>query len=153
MDIDMALPLDNGFLRRQCPYCNREFKWHSGPTAERPDNAVDPTLYYCPYCGEAAEPDQWWTEAQLAHAQDLISGETARLLNNEMQRMARRHRSGSVKFSVSSNPIPNSPSPLVEPSDMVALTSPCHPWEPIKILEEWTNPLHCLICGRGFALS
>ncbi len=50
-------------------------------------------------------------------------------------------------------PEPVSPGPLVEPPDMVAVVSPCHSWEPIKILENWDEAVHCLVCGQLFAIS
>lgn len=151
--IGMSVPLDGSFLRRECPNCNREFKWHSGPTEDRPDDAIDPPFYYCPYCGNPAGHDAWWTRAQVERAQELATGEGARLVNDELRRMARRHKSGLVKMTVTPGPVPEPPAPLVEPSDMVAVASPCHPWEPIKVLDEWTAPLHCLVCGAAFAAS
>lgn len=149
----MSLPLDQGFLRRQCPHCNREFKWHSGSTEDRPEDASDPPFYHCPYCGEPAGHDDWWTEAQLAHAEQIMEGEGARMMNEEFQRLALRHRKGFITMSVTPAPELPSPMPLVEPSDMIAVVPPCHPWEPIKILDEWTEPVHCLVCGEPFALS
>ena len=54
MEIEIALPLDNdGFLRRECPSCERQFKWFHGHTADRPDHYLDPPLYTCP---TAAKP-------------------------------------------------------------------------------------------------
>lgn len=153
MQIGMSVPLDGGFLRRRCPNCNREFKWHSGPTEDRPIDATDPPFYYCPYCGNPAGHDDWWTEAQLAYAQQLLAGEGARQVNDELRRMARRHRGGFVTMTVRPGPEPEPPAPLVEPSDMVAVASPCHPWEPIKVLEGWTGPVHCLVCAQQFAVS
>ena len=39
----VPLPLDSdGFLRRECPHCVQQFKWHHGPTADRPDGEIDP---------------------------------------------------------------------------------------------------------------
>lgn len=147
------MPLDEGFLRRQCPNCNREFKWHSGPTEDRPADATDPPFYYCPYCGSPAGHDDWWTEAQLSQAQQLVAGEGARRINDELRAMAKRQRGGFVKLTVTPVPEPEPPSPMVEPSDMVAVSPPCQPWEPFKVLEDWTEPVHCLICGQQFALS
>jgi hypothetical protein len=28
---------------------------------------------------------------------------------------------------------------------MIIVLSPCHPWEPIKIMEDWGEPVHCLV--------
>jgi hypothetical protein len=153
MQFSMSMPLDDGFLRRQCPSCSHEFKWHHGPTEERPADAEDLPFYYCPYCGNPADHDAWWTEAQREYAQQLAAGEGARLANDELQRMARQLRGGFVKMTVTPGPEPDPPAPLVEPADMVSVASPCHPWEPVKVLEDWTGPIHCLVCGEQFALS
>jgi hypothetical protein len=24
----------------------------------------------------------------------------------------------------------------------------CHPTEPVKVLDDWDNPVHCRICGQ-----
>lgn len=152
MEMSVTLPLDDGFMRRQCPNCNREFKWHHGPTEDRPGDAVDPPIYYCPYCGEPAGPDSWWTAAQLEHAQAMVTGPALREITDELESLAKRHSGGLVKLSVRSDPQPEPPAPLTEPNDMTAVTSPCHPWEPIKIDEEWHDPLHCLVCGERFAI-
>jgi hypothetical protein len=46
---------------------------------------------------------------------------------------------------------PDPPTALHEPNDMIILASPCHPWEPVKVPEEATVRVHCLICGEPFA--
>lgn len=153
MDISISFPLDQDFLRRQCPHCSREFKWHSGPTEDRPADATDPPFYHCPYCGEPAGHDAWWTQAQVSQAQQLIEGEEARTLNDELGRISRRHRKGFIRMSVTPAPEPQPPAPLIESADMIAVTSPCHPWEPIKVAEDWGGPVHCLVCGELFAVA
>jgi hypothetical protein len=56
MDIPITLPLDSdGFLRRECPKCEREFKWHEGPTEDRPQDWNDPPVYWCPLCGSRSD--------------------------------------------------------------------------------------------------
>jgi len=140
----MSIPLDEGFLRRACPSCQREFKWHYGPTDDRPASFVDPPVYFCPYCGNSAPPDQWWTEGQREHALQVTgshAGEIIRELLDDSPFIVRSSDDG-----------PEPPSPLIEPHDMVTVQSPCHPWEPIKVLEDWNDPLHCLLCGLPFAV-
>jgi hypothetical protein len=39
------------------------------------------------------------------------------------------------------------PEPLTESDDMIRVDFVCHPTEPVKVLEDWANPVHCLICG------
>ena len=45
------------------------------------------------------------------------------------------------------------PSALHEPADMILVEPPCHPWEPLKIAEDWREPIHCLLCGEAFRLD
>ena len=50
MDFQVSLPLDSdGFLRRECPHCMQEFKWHHGPANEEAETANEPAA-----CGSDA---------------------------------------------------------------------------------------------------
>ena len=42
--------------------------------------------------------------------------------------------------------------PLVEPDDLTMVGSPCHGFEPVKVADDWTEPLYCLVCGQAFRL-
>jgi uncharacterized protein (UPF0212 family) len=71
----MTIPVDSdGFLRRECPTCEREFKWLP---ASEDDDAVGMLDggYFCPYCGVQAPEDAWFTEAQLALARSITEAE------------------------------------------------------------------------------
>lgn len=151
MSISVPIPLDEGFLRRECPRCERQFKWHHGPTDARPDDAHDPPVYACPYCGATAPPSEWWTHEQLDFARDSLAGPVVRQISDELRRRNRGHR-GPITVSVQHDE-PEPPTALHEPSDMVIVEPPCHPWEPMKISEDWTEPVHCLICGQRFSLG
>jgi hypothetical protein len=37
---------------------------------------------------------------------------------------------------------------LDEPDDMRRVDFTCHPLEPVKVLDDWESPVHCLICGE-----
>lgn len=41
--------------------------------------------------------------------------------------------------------------PLDEPGDMVIVEPPCHSNEPLKVPDDATRLLHCLICGSQFS--
>lgn len=72
ISIEMNLPLDaDGFLRRECPNCERQFKWK--PTSSGSDNSENEEVeeYYCPYCYQPALLDAWWTKEQLEYAQQV----------------------------------------------------------------------------------
>ncbi|GGT27906.1 hypothetical protein GCM10010271_34830 [Streptomyces kurssanovii] len=45
MEIPMNLPLDNdGFVRRECPHCVSQFKWHHGPANAEAEQQPSPAL-------------------------------------------------------------------------------------------------------------
>ena len=151
MTLSVRLPLDDGFLRRECDRCERQFKWHSGPTEDRPADEVDSNVYFCPYCGESAPPDHWWTKDQLKHMQGIGTGHVSRELDGMLRQLARETRNSmfSIEGTITQ---PEPPALLHEPSDMVIVQSPCHPWEPIKVHEDWRGPLFCLICRDQFGI-
>ena len=63
--MSISLPVDSdGFLRRACKKCSREFKWlHSQDVEE----ATNP--YHCPYCGQPGA--DWTTDEQHDNLLDL----------------------------------------------------------------------------------
>lgn len=148
----MPIPLDDGLLRRECPHCERQFKWHNGPTDERADDAAERDVYYCPYCGEPAPLDAWWTKEQLEHAAATIAGPVANEVSEELRRAFGSRRGSKIEVSVD-NDASRPPPPLHEPPDMITVQPPCHPWEPLKVLDDSGAPLHCLACGEQFALG
>ncbi len=171
--IPMSLPLDaDGFLRRECPSCERQFKWHpSQPRAEAPDEINETELdaaleeqpepsrsqyYYCPYCGEPAAPNAWWTKGQLEYAKALtyaeVVGPQLRDLADSMRGLNRR--GGLVSLSVKVDmPDLSRPEPLTEPDDMERVDFPCHPEEPLKVDETWDDEVACLMCGIRYPVE
>jgi uncharacterized Zn finger protein (UPF0148 family) len=150
---EIQIPLDSqGYLRRQCPNCEREFKWHHGPTEEMPEDAPEPNEYFCPYCGAAAALDQWWTQEQVEALQTEALREAMPAVDKALREaMKPLDKSGFIRTEIKSNPV-NPATPLFEPEDMVGVASPCHSYEPLKILEGWEDPIHCLICGQPFTV-
>ena len=154
MEIPISLPLDNdGFLRRECPHCMQEFKWHEGPANEEAEKMGDSGIYHCPLCGQSADPDSWWTQEQLDYAQEAAMPSALRSLEDELNKTFRRasNKHMTIKRTGHLDP-PDEPMPLVEKDDMSIVTSPCHAYEPVKIPETAAGPFHCLICGSPFAL-
>ena len=147
----VRLPLDaDGFLRRECPQCLQHFKWHSGPTAGRPEGEVDPVVvFFCPRCGSSAAPDHWWTQEQLAFARESIHGPALREAADELEKVFRGVKGLTYKPGQLDEPEP--PTALHEPNDMIIVAPPCHPWEPVKVPGEAAARVHCLICGEVFA--
>ncbi|WP_206496142.1 hypothetical protein [Mycobacteroides abscessus] len=148
MDVPIAFPLDaDGFLRRECPSCRDEFKWHYGPTATRPAAAIDPLQYTCPLCGVAAAHDHWFTQDQVQLQRQTVEFYAMDAVNDELKRAFGKN------YTPGKNTAP-APTPLHEPNDMIIVEPPCHPWEPVKVPEQRADagPLHCIVCGETFAV-
>lgn len=152
--VPVSLPLDDdGFLRRECPTCEQEFKWYSH--SEGSDDAEHVDQYFCPRCGIGAGLDQWWTPAQLEYTRGVAAPAIDDMVNDMLDEARKPLRSrkfitvkrtGRFCFDVPA------PQPLTEPNDMVIVESPCHPNEPVKVPEEATSQVYCLICGASFAV-
>jgi hypothetical protein len=148
--LSMAIPLDSdGFLRRGCPTCEREFKWL--PASGDDENAADVPYggYFCPYCGVQAPADAWFTEGQLAFAQRTAVVEVVEpMLEKFADDIARRFRSAGMTTRSAPSRRTEEPDPLTEEDDMTRVDFGCHPSEPLKVLDGWHQPVHCLICGE-----
>lgn len=133
----MTIPLDSdGFLRRECPTCEREFKWRpSDGEAEDAVESADDAGYFCPYCGVQAPGDAWLTQAQVALAQNIVAREVI----------------GPMVSKLGVYEEPDKLDPPTETDDMTLVVFPCHPSEPLKVLEDWRTPVYCLICGKRSA--
>jgi len=154
MDIPISLPIDNdGFLRRECPTCLRQFKWHHGPANEEAEQQPAAETYYCPLCGQPAGMDSWWTREQLEYAQGVAFPAAMRELDDELGRMFKGMNSKHVKVTRKGRlETPDEPMPLTEPDDMGIVTSPCHGFEPVKVPDSEPGPYFCLVCGSAFAV-
>lgn len=152
VSLSMSLPLDSdGFLRRECPTCEREFKWL--PSDEEDAEPVQPQDggYFCPYCGVQAPEGSWLTKAQVELAENLVAREVIGPLMKDFDRDLRRGTRGSdglLRMSVSYDP-PEAMTPLVDDDDLERIDFACHPSEPLKISESWDRPAHCLVCGQS----
>lgn len=154
MEIPISLPLDNdGFLRRECPHCMQEFKWHHGPANEEAEHMSHSGIYHCPLCGQPASPDSWWTQEQLEYVQTAAMPAMMQSLEDDLDGIFRgaSNKHVSIKRTGHTDST-EGPMPLVERDDMSIVASPCHTFEPIKIPETAVSPFYCLICGSRFAL-
>jgi hypothetical protein len=158
--LSMSIPLDgDGFLRRECPTCEREFKWLPSPDPETDEDAAAETAgaeasesYYCPYCAVTAPPDAWLTKAQVAVMHEIVRHE---LVDPEFDKLERkfdrlnRSSGGLIGIEVRLERDEPEPAPeLDETDDMRRVDFACHPAEPVKVLDDWDGPVHCLICGE-----
>lgn len=144
----MSVPLDSdGFIRRECPNCERQFKWRISQDDE-PVEHVD--QYHCPLCGRPADIDSWWTSEQIEHAQAAIMPEAMQQVQDALGAALRGNKYVSFKASSDFGDVPV-PEVLHEPDDMVIIESPCHPAEPVKVPEDQKGPFFCLVCGDSYA--
>jgi len=149
--LSMSLPLDSeGFLRRECPTCDRAFKWLPGDgdatdAVEAPDGG-----YFCPYCAIQAPVDSWLTQAQLDLAENVVATEVVGPMLKDFSRDLNRtgRRSGGMLRVSASYEAPDEADPLTEADDMTRIDFECHPSEPVKVLDAWDGRVHCLICGE-----
>jgi hypothetical protein len=157
VQLAMSLPLDSdGFLRRECPTCEHEFKWLPSLDPEADEEttgaAEAPESYCCPYCAVTAPPDAWLTKAQVAAMEEIVQRE---LIDPELDKLARevdrlnRSSGGLIGIEVRFEREEPEPAPeLDEPDDMRRVDFNCHPAEPVKVLDDWDGPVHCLSCGE-----
>jgi hypothetical protein len=116
---------DDGFLRRECPHCEREFKWlHGDEGEEMPEGG-----YHCPYC-DGCSDDGWWTRPQLAHIDALLANQAEGMLHDAMKPLERSSPE-FIEISVSRSPKMTVPAVPDEPNDMHRIDFDCHPAEPV----------------------
>jgi predicted nucleic acid-binding Zn ribbon protein len=100
--------------------------------------------YHCPYCNKQGSPDEWLTEEQARHAEQVAARDLAQPF---IQRKAEE-----MGMSVEPGPPIHVDSLGAEPNDMNVFVFSCHPAEPIKHDADWARPLHCIICGKEASL-
>jgi hypothetical protein len=146
----MSIPLDSdGFLRRECPTCEREFKWLPNTSDEGDTDSVRGGGYFCPYCGVQAPPTAWFTKAQITLAESIVEAE---IVGPILENFARNiegigRRSGGLIATTAEYDEPEKVDPLTDTDDMQRVDFDCHPSEPVKVSDDWRRPVRCLICG------
>lgn len=119
--MNISFPLDEDtFFRRECPYCKNEFKIK---ISDKDKNAIIQSLldnylskgesksdldkdgdengeieYYCPYCGQTAEPDKWWTEEQMKYAMIYVKNYANKLINEHLIKEMKKLSNSFIKF-------------------------------------------------------
>lgn len=152
IEVEVSLPLDSdGFVRRECPHCLGQFKWHNGPANEEAEQQARPSAYHCPFCGQPAGDQSWFTQEQTDFIEQAVAPEAFGIVQDELEKMFRSVKGMTYKRGGGSDR-PQHPDPMAEPDDMTIVASPCHGYEPIKVPDDHTGALHCLICGSAFAV-
>jgi hypothetical protein len=148
--VPVSLPLDSdGFIRRECPNCEREFKWFSHEEGDTNAEAVD--QYFCPLCGAGAGTDSWWTPAQLEYMNGVSGPAMDLYMQDSIDKMFKGIKGMKVTPNRSFSLGIETPDALTEPDDMVIAEPPCHPNEPVKV-PDGTAKVYCPICGDAFAV-
>jgi len=174
-EIRMNLPFpldDDGFFRRECPFCRKEFKVllerveltdlaQKGidsfmielkeETTDLDDNEHSGTEFICPYCGQRAPSDSWWTQEQFAYMGIVAKNIMAKIVNENLirplKRTSQRPSSGMVSIRFEGKEMKQQ-EPWISPevNDMEKFDLPCCQRK-IKIEENWLNAVHCFFCG------
>ncbi len=170
-----GLPLDSDqFLRRECPLCLRQFKIETTEAnrqslIERELHAyllqeglevrneevdttkADESELWCPFCGQTAPRDQWWTQEQIAYIHVFARNIMAQIINDEFIRPMKRkfsgRRKGPISFKFEGKEMEYQ-EPWISPEsdDMTVYLLPCCDTR-IKIEDNWSQTVYCFQCG------
>ncbi len=121
--ISIPLPLDDErFLRRECPFCRREFKIQiskedltnlaqnkldSFLLEEKKDETLkindfnnkssNESLHTCPYCGQKAPLSDWWTKEQIKYIEIFAENVMIDIINKNLIRPLKKKGFSSSK--------------------------------------------------------
>lgn len=167
ININVSFPLDDErFFRRECPFCKKEFKIlidekelddlahdgielflieSDGDEIESENSNGSAEDFFCPYCGQQASKNSFWTEEQLAYIKVIIENisTSTELINKEMERKFRSSKTISFKHQEQ-----RLKEPWISPeeNDMLIFALPCCSTK-IKIIEDWGEAVYCYYCG------
>ncbi len=172
IEVNVSFPLDDeGFFRRECPFCRKEFKVlltkeELGTLAQEgidsfmiePKEKADldkdvqgEAEYFCPYCGQRAPKDSWWTQEQLAYVNIFAKNIMTSIVNEKLIRPLKGifgHQSSSpISISFKGREMEQQ-EPWISPevNDLDEFELPCcH--RKIKIEDSKTGCIHCFFCG------
>lgn len=91
--ISVPLPKDfEGFLERECPQpgCLKVFKVK--PRFDHPE----PTDYVCPYCGQKAKSDQFFTKTQIEYGKEKAHEAVTKVIHADFTEALRPLRSSGM---------------------------------------------------------
>jgi len=171
--MNLSFPLDDdGFFRRKCPFCRKEFKIllekdelddfaQKGidsfmtelkeEAADLDDSSRLETEFICPYCGQQSPSDSWWTQEQLAYIGVVAKNIMAKMVNKHFihppKRTLGRPTSDMVSIRFEGKEMEQQ-EPWISPevNDMEIFDLPCCQRK-IKIKEDWSNAVYCFFCG------
>ena len=173
-EIGMQIPFpldDDGFFRRECPLCNRQFKalvpederqalaqrclenhlLEEGLLESESEEDEPVGIMICPYCGQESALDSWWTQEQLNYLGMYLKNIVADAFNEHfvkpLKREARRNSGGLFSISFKADKMEHV-EPWIPPeeNDMTVLNLPCCD-DQIKVADGWKDVVHCPFCS------
>ena len=170
IQLNIEVPLDSqGFLRRQCPLCNMEFKIKvdekeltdlitSGISSyliieedSEDTKEEETTELFCPYCSQESDVNEFWTEEQNAYFNIYAENILADLVNDNfirpMKREFKKPSSGPIGITIEADEMKKK-EPWISPEDddMDVHSLSCCGKE-LKLLETWDKEYACIYCG------
>ena len=98
--ISIPIPADeNGFTGRECPqlHCEGYFKIQIGTGLKGKGLPC-----HCPYCGHAAEHDQFWTKEQIKYVRSIAMQRISDAIHKDLKKLEFNHKpKGSFGIGVS----------------------------------------------------
>lgn len=173
LKMNISFPLDkDGFFRRECPLCCKEFKLllKKEELADIAQKGIDSFMleeeedktnsensdvqqheFFCPYCGQLANEGSWWTQEQLAYITIFAKNIMAKMVNEHfirpLQRNFGRPSSGLISMQFKGKEMKEQ-EPWISPEtdDMDIFELPCCQRK-MKIEDGWEGKVHCFFCG------
>lgn len=147
IQVSFSMPIDeDGFLRRECPTCEREFKWlASQDSDDAPSSATTVDQIHCPYCDVTSGPDSWFTPAQLDYASSVAATD---VMDPMMEDFVEGFESNDF-ISLTYERGERASEMPSETNDMTRVDFSCHPDDPVKVDGAWDGDVHCLVCGAS----
>jgi hypothetical protein len=146
-NIEVSLSIDaDAFLSRECPYCKIRFKI-SKEDFEGDRLAAE---MFCPYCGQSASRNEFWTTEQAKYFQDVamykIVAPELDALESSLKKLDTNSGLFEIKITMDreDDKVPIAPEEL---DDMKQSKQSCCDIV-IKIDETWAKGLYCIICGK-----
>jgi hypothetical protein len=166
IELNISFPLESsGFFRRECPFCCREFKillkqnelnslseeslrsFMLEKNEGTSENQLESNDFFCPYCGQAAKNDKWWTKEQAAYIHVYMNNIISGLINDHFIKPLKSDFSSSknIKFEGKEMELKE---PWISPesNDMIESDLPCCQRR-IKVDEKWAGDVFCFFCG------
>jgi hypothetical protein len=169
----VSFPLDEeGFFRRECPFCMKEFKvlltadelnnisqreiesymieQNDGVDSEGSDDS-DELEYICPYCGQTAPAKSWWTQEQIEYLHIFARNILADLVNEHlirpMKNTFRGQKSSFISLTFEGNELEKTEAWIsLEINDMKVFELACCNRR-IKINDDHKKLTYCFFCG------